>query len=107
MLTRTNDELACAISPAHLHLMAVKTLGARSFPGRFQMHPVNVGAVGFRGKVAGLPISRSCIHHVTKNEGQTKVKHRLMFASPPVFKHQRGAHGFHLICKIIAATTHK
>lgn len=61
----------------HLHLMAVKMLGALSFPGRFQMHQVNVGAVGFRGKVAGLPVSRICIHHVTKNEGQTKVKHHL------------------------------
>lgn len=58
MLTRTNDELTSAISPAHLHLMAVKTLGALSFPGRFQMHQVNVGAVDFREKVAGLPVSR-------------------------------------------------
>lgn len=65
--------------------MAVKTLGALSFPGRFQMHEVNVGAVDFREKVAGLPVSRICFHHVTKNEGQMKVKHRLMFFSTACF----------------------
>lgn len=79
MLTRTNDELASAISPARLHLMAVKTLGALCCPGRFQVHQVDVGAVDFREKVAGLSVCRICIHHVTKNEGQTKVKQRLMF----------------------------
>lgn len=60
-----------------LRLMAVKTLGALSFPGRFQMHQANVGAVDFRENVAGLPLSRARVHRVTKNEGRTKVKHRL------------------------------
>ena len=64
MLMRLNDELVFAIAPTHFPLMAIKALGALSFPAYFQMHKVTVD---FRENVTGLFVSRVWSHYTAEN----------------------------------------